>query len=167
MYKSVEQITKPSKIELMKTDNKDYLEKILPHKKPMILIDDVIGHSVEEGWLKSTVTITKDSKFYDSTLCGVSSVVGIEYMAQTIGCYAFYKANIGKPLVGFLLGTRLYNNKTDVFKENETLEILVKEIFSGNDIVSFECFIYNQKEEIASATINVYQCEKEEDMLNV
>ena len=138
-------------------NNKDYLEKILPHKKPMILIDDVIDYSVEEGWLKSTVAISKDSMFYDNTIGGISSVVGIEYMAQTIGCYAYLKANIGKPLIGFLLGTRLYNNKTDIFKEGETLEILVKEVFSGNGIVSFDCIIYNQGEETASATVNVYQ----------
>ena len=148
-------------------DNKDYLETILPHKKPMILIDDVIDYSVKEGWLKSVVTINKDCKFYDNAIGGVSSVIGIEYMAQTIGCYAFYKAKIGKPLIGFLLGTRLYNNKTDVFKENEILEILVRELFSGDDIVSFECFIYNQGEEVASATINVYQCEEGKDLLNV
>ena len=138
-------------------DNKDYLEKILPHKKPMILIDDVVGYNIGEGWLKSIVTINKDCTFYDEKLGGVPSVVGIEYMAQTIGCYAYYKAKVEKPLVGFLLGTRLYNNKNEIFKENETLEILVKEVFSGNDIVSFDCFIYNQDEEVASATVNVYQ----------
>ena len=70
-------------------DNKDYLEKILPHKKPMILIDDVVGYNIGEGWLKSIVTINKDCTFYDEKLGGVPSVVGIEYMAQTIGCYAY------------------------------------------------------------------------------
>ena len=62
----------------------------------------------------------------------------------------------------------MYNNKYDIFKENDELEILVKEVFSGNDIVSFDCFIYNQSEEIASATINVYQSEDiEKGVLNV
>ena len=148
-------------------NNKDYLEKILPHKKPMILIDDVVDYSVEEGWLKSIVTVTKDSKFFDSTIGGVSSVVGIEYMAQTIGCYAYFKAGAGIPIRGFLLGTRLYNNKYDVFKENETLEILVREIFSGDDIISFECFIFSQGDEVASATVNVYQSSRKEDLINV
>lgn len=148
-------------------NNKDYLEKILPHKKPMILIDDVIGYSVEEGWLKSVVTISKDSKFFDKTIGGISSLVGIEYMAQTIGCYAYFKAGAGIPIHGFLLGTRLYNNKYDVFKENDTLEILVKEIFSGDDIISFECFIFSGGDEIASATVNVYQSTKKEDLINV
>ena len=45
----------------------------------------------------------------------------------------------------------------NIFKEGETLEILVKEVFSGNGIVSFDCIIYNQGEETASATVNVYQ----------
>ena len=149
-------------------DNKEYLEKILPHKRPMILIDGVIEYSIEEGWLKSQVAITKESMFFDSTLNGVSSVVGIEYMAQTIGCYAFLKSEREEPLVGFLLGTRLYNNKSDKFKEGEVLEIFVREIFSGNDIVSFDCIIYNQGEEVASATINVYQSENmEEGIINV
>ena len=148
--------------------NKDYLEKILPHKQPMVLIDDVLDYSLDENWLKSVVTITKESMFYDNLLGGVSSVVGVEYMAQTIGCYAFLKSKKEEPSVGFLLGTRLYNNKLEIFKENERLEILVKEVFSGNDIVSFDCIIYNQGEEVASATVNVYQSEDiEKGVLNV
>ena len=144
------------------------LEKILPHKNPMILIDDVLDYSIEDGWLKSIVTIDKNSLFFDNSVNGISSIVGIEYMAQTIGCYAFLKSKKDEPQVGFLLGTRLYNNKYDIFKENDELEILVKEVFSGNDIVSFDCFIYNQNEEIASATINVYQSEDiEKGVLNV
>ena len=147
-------------------DNKDYLEKILPHKKPMILIDDILGYSIKEGWLRSVVTINNNSLFFDKTLGGISSVAGIEYMAQTIGCYAFLKSGREEPQIGFLLGTRLYNNKLSLFKESETFEILVKEVFSGNDIVSFDCFIYNHNEEVASATVNVYQNE-ETGVLNV
>lgn len=149
-------------------DNKEYLEKILPHKQPMILIDDVLDYSIEDGWLKSVVEISKDSIFYDSKISGISSIVGIEFMAQTIGCYAFLKSKREEPLVGFLLGTRLYNNKLEVFKEGETFEIYVREVFSGNDIVSFDCIIYNQGDEVASATINVYQSEdREKGALNV
>ena len=29
-------------------NNKEYLEKILPHKQPMILIDNVLDYSIEE-----------------------------------------------------------------------------------------------------------------------
>ena len=142
-------------------DNKKYLATILPHKEPMILIDDVIGYSVEEKWLKSCVTITENSLFYNKELKGIDSVVGIEYMAQTIGCYAFFRKKLKKAQIGFLLGTRLYNNAIEVFELGKTYTILVKEVFVS-DIYSFECFIYNDKEEeVASATINVYQDEEE------
>ena len=138
-------------------DNKDYLAEILPHKKPMILIDDIVDYSIKEKWLKSCVTISPNSLFYDKESKGIDSVVGIEYMAQTIGCYAYFRNQLKKPQIGFLLGTRLYNNGIKQFDLGKTYYILVKEVFVA-EIYSFECFIYNEKnEEIASATVNVYQ----------
>lgn len=138
-------------------NNKEYLAKILPHKESMLLIDDVLDYSLEDRWLKSCVTITEDSLFYDKDLGGVDSVVGIEYMAQTIGCFAFYSKNLEEPQIGFLLGTRLYNNAIEKFELGKTYTILIREVFSA-EIYSFDCLIYNDKEEeVASATINVYQ----------
>ena len=102
-------------------DNKEYLRKILPHKQPMILIDDVVEYSLEEKWLKSCVTIRKDCLFYDSGINGIDSIIGIEYMAQTIGCYAHLESHRTEPQVGFLLGTRLYNNAIEKF-ELDTLD---------------------------------------------
>ena len=150
-------------------DNKKYLAEILPHKEPMILIDDVVGYSIDERWLKSCVTIREDNIFYDKELKGIDSVVGIEFMAQTIGCYAYFRKQLKKPQIGFLLGTRLYNNAVKVFELGKTYYILIKEVFVA-DIYSFECFIYNDKEEeVASATINVYQDEEDKikEILNV
>ena len=149
-------------------DDKKYLATVLPHEEPMILIDDIIGYSIEEKWLKTCVTIREDSLFFDKTLNGVDSVVGIEYMAQTIGCYAYFRKKLSEPKIGFLLGTRLYNNAIKTFELGKTYYIHVKEVFVA-EIYSFECFIYNDKdEEVASATINVYQNEDEniEELLN-
>ncbi len=143
-------------------NNKKYLETILPHKNPMILIDDIADYNLEEKWLKSTVTIKENDIFYDNEKGGIDSVFGIEYMAQTIGCYAHIKSGETEPKIGFLLGTRLYNNAIEKFELNKTYTILVKEIFNS-EIYSFECFIYNEKnKEISSATINVYQANVKE-----
>lgn len=150
-------------------DNKDYLEAILPHKRPMILIDDIIDYSLEEKWLKSRVTITEDSLFFDRKLNGIDSVIGIEFMAQTIGCYAHFRKSSNEPQIGFLLGTRVYNNAIEKFEAEHTYEILVKEVFVA-EIYSFDCLIYNSNgDEVASAAINVYQSddsEKIKDVLN-
>lgn len=137
--------------------NKSELAKILAHKEPMILIDGIIDYSIEEKWLKSFIKIDKADLFFNKELNGIDSSIGIEYMAQTIGCYAYYRSNMQKPKVGYLLGTRLYNNNIEYFEKGKTYYILVKEVFVA-EIYSFECFIYNEEdEEIASATINVYQ----------
>ena len=142
-------------------NNKKYLATILPHKEPMILIDDIIDYSVSDKWLKSCVTIREDSLFFDKIINGIDSAVGIEYMAQTIGCYAYFRKNLSSPKIGFLLGTRLYNNAIKTFELEKTYYILVKEVFVA-ELYSFECFIYNDKnEEVASATINVYQSDND------
>jgi len=149
-------------------NNKKYLATILPHKEPMILIDDVVDYSIDEKWLKSVVTIREDSLFFDKSINGIDSVIGIEYMAQTIGCYAYLRKQLAEPKIGFLLGTRLYNNLIKVFELGKTFYIFVKEVFVS-EIYSFECFIYNEgNEEVASATINVYQDDsgKIEEILN-
>lgn len=142
-------------------NNKKFLATILPHEEPMILIDDIVDYSIKEKWLKAIVTIDEKSLFFDKELNGIDSAIGIEYMAQTIGCYAYYRRKLSKPMIGFLLGTRLYNNSVKMFELGKTYYILVKEVFVA-ELYSFECFIYNDKdEEIASATINVYQDEDE------
>ena len=138
-------------------NNKKFLATILPHKEPMILIDDIVDYSIEDRWLKAEVTIREDSLFYDKDLKGIDSSIGIEYMAQTIGCYAHYRTKAREAKIGFLLGTRLYNNAIKIFELNKTYYIKVMEVFVA-EIFSFECFIYNdENEEVASATINVYQ----------
>jgi len=136
--------------------SKEELAKILPHKEPMILIDNIDDYSLDEKWLRASVTINEDSLFYDKELKGIDSVMGIEYMAQTIGCYSFYRNKLKEPKIGYLLGTRLYNNAIEYFELGKTYHILVKEVFVA-DIYSFECFIFNENnEEISSATINVF-----------
>ena len=143
-------------------NNKKYLATILPLKEPMILLDDIVDYSLDERWLRTCVTITKDCIFYDKNIEGVDSVLGIELMAQTIGCYAYFRKKLDEPKIGFLLGTRLYNNAIEKFELNKTYFIKVLEVFVA-EIYSFECFIYNDKdEEIASATINVYQDENKD-----
>ena len=109
-------------------ENRKFLATVLPHEEPMILIDDIIDYSIEEKWLKACVTIKESDIFYDKNLHGVDGSVGIEYMAQTIGCYAFFRAKLQTPKIGYLLGTRLYNNAIKVFELGKTYYIKVVEV---------------------------------------
>lgn len=141
------------------------LSKVLPHKNPMILLDDIIEVDLENKFVKTNFYVDNKKKFYDKTLKGIPSICGIEFMAQTIGCYAFYSKKEKEPQIGFLLGSRLYNNSIDLFKENETYTVKAVEAYYDNDISAFDCFIYDKlEEEVASATINVYQSDDDTNM---
>ena len=135
------------------------LEKILPHNHPMILIDDIVEVNLKGEYIISKVTISENNMFFDKELNGVSYITGIEYMAQTIGCYAYLKRNEEDAKIGFLLGTRSYKSEIDRFENGKTYYIKAKEIFGDNQLVSFECLIYNSKgdKELVKSIVNVYQ----------
>lgn len=135
----------------------------LPHSEPMVLIDKLIDVDMKKQIVKTSVTIHKDKIFFNKDLNGVSPLVGIEFMAQTIGCYAFYKAKMSIPKIGFLLGARLYENSLEKFENGKTYIITAREVYGDSELVSFECLIYNEGEDgdeskyIAKATINAFQ----------
>lgn len=133
------------------------LEKILPHSRPMILIDRLVDVNLENNVVKASVKITEDMIFYNKKINGISPLAGIEFMAQTIGCYAYFRNGEKKPKIGFLLGSRLYKNNLEKFELGETYEITASLVFADNELVSFDCFIYNDGMECARATVNVYQ----------
>lgn len=135
----------------------------LPHSEPMVLIDKLVDVDMKKQIVKTSVTIHKDKIFFDKDINGVSPLVGIEFMAQTIGCYAFYKAKMSIPKIGFLLGARLYENSLEKFENGKTYIITAREVYGDSELVSFECLIYNEGEDgdeskyIAKATINAFQ----------
>ncbi len=142
------------------------LTKILPHKPPMILLDDIIEVDIKNNRLVSMFEIYPQKLFYEKDK-GINTLAGIEFMAQTIGCYAYFKNNCKEPKPGLLLGTRLFNNKINFFEEGKQYKVCVQEVFTDNEIVAFDCIIYdNENEEIASAAINAYQNANIKELLN-
>lgn len=133
------------------------IEKMLPHSRPMILIDSIEEVNLDNDSICASVTIKEDCLFFDKELNGVSYLVGIEFMAQTIACCAYLKSRKRKPKIGFLLGTRSYKSSLEKFENNKTYTVRVKKIYSDNELVSFECFIYNDFVECASAVVSAYQ----------
>ena len=135
----------------------------LPHSVPMVLIDEVLNVDMENQIVKTSVKIHDNKIFFNKEINGISPLVGIEFMAQTIGCYAYYKAGKTIPKIGFLLGTRQYENKLEKFENGKTYILTAREIYGDNELVSFECLIYNEGEDensenyVAKATINAFQ----------
>ena len=142
------------------------LEKILPHNYPMILIDDIEEVNLKEEYILTNVTIREDNVFFEKELNGVSYLLGIEFMAQSIAAYTHFRNHNVTPKIGFLLGTRSYKCSVDKFENGRKYLIKAKEIFCDNELVSFECLIYNNGVECAKATINAYQPQDAQQYLN-
>ena len=141
------------------------LTKILPHKAPMILLDDILDINLDEHTLTSEFSVYPEKIFYEKGK-GINSLCGIEFMAQTIACYSYFKNGCKEPKPGLLLGTRLFNNKVEYFEEGKAYQVKVHEVFTDNEIVVFDCLIYDNGNEIASASINAYEGGNIEELLN-
>ena len=140
------------------------LTKILPHKAPMILLDDILDINLDEQTLTSEFSVYPEKIFYEKGK-GINSLCGIEFMAQTIACYSYFKSGGEEPNPGLLLGTRLYNNQIEYFQDGKKYQVKVHEVFTDNEIVAFDCLIYDNGNEIASATVNAYQGGNIEELL--
>src|SRR5262245_37940259 len=132
------------------------IRSLIPQTGPMVLLDRVI--SVDGDSLLAEVCIRSNSLFCD--VDGVGAWVGIEYMAQAIAAWAGYTGRLrGEPVkIGFLLGTRRYECSRPVFELGSVLRIHIECVFQNeNGLGSFECFIDNEEERVATATVTVFQ----------
>jgi predicted hotdog family 3-hydroxylacyl-ACP dehydratase len=132
------------------------IRSLVPHAGSMVLLDRVL--SVDEDSLLAEVRIRSDSLFCNTD--GVGAWVGIEYMAQAIGAWAGYTAQLrGEPVkLGFVLGTRRYDCNRPIFILGSVLRVHVHCVFQDeNGLGSFECSIDNEEGRVAIATVTVFQ----------
>ena len=140
------------------------IRSLVPHAGPMVLLDRVI--SVDEDSLLAEVRIRPDSLFCNAD--GVGAWVGIEYMAQAIGAWAGYTAQLrDEPVkLGFLLGTRRYDCSRPIFVLGSVLWVHIQRVFQNeNGLGSFECYIDDEEGQIATAAVSVFQPPNVNDFL--
>ncbi len=132
--------------------------ELLPMKPPMVFLDKVLSY--DDPRLVTGVDIRPGIPFFETG--GVPAWVGIEYMAQSVAAHAGVNARLRgePPSVGFLLGTRAYKCDVSRFTEGESLTINVEPLFSEEGLAAFACSIETHRP-LASATVNVYQPDKE------
>jgi predicted hotdog family 3-hydroxylacyl-ACP dehydratase len=123
----------------------------------MILIDglDEFTNDSATCWLD----IDEQSAFYQTDKSAVPAYIGIEYMAQSIAAFAGAKAlEQGKPVqIGFLLGSRKYQQTQNFFKNGSHLKVKIVELHNEpSGLGVYSCEILNQEDIIASAQVNVF-----------
>ena len=131
------------------------LSELLPHRPPMILIDEIVSY--DDASVVAGVTVREASLFREAE--GVPAYVGLEYMAQTCGAHVGALArDRGEPArIGFLLGARQYRAHVAWFRLGERLIVSAKVIYHDDQMGAFDCRIEVDGRLVAEAQLNVYQ----------
>ncbi len=142
------------------------LEQLISHRPPMILLSRFV--SADDTSACCEVDIESSSLLFQTELQGVPSYAGLEYMAQTIACYAGAQAlaNGTEVKVGFLLGSRKYEPSVPVFPCGWTLRVTAEKVMMEQSGLSvFDCQIFHQQQLLAKANVNVFQPDNVRDWI--
>jgi predicted hotdog family 3-hydroxylacyl-ACP dehydratase len=121
------------------------------------LLDRVI--EAASSHIVCEVTIQIDSPFCNGAT--VPGWVGIEYMAQTIGALAGWRAQAQQlPVkVGFLVGTRHYQSHVPQFRVGDVLRVTAdEEVSVNNGLIVMRCTLHDTAGTLlAEASLLVFQ----------
>lgn len=140
-------------------------EYYLPHRAPMLLLDELV--EVKENGCVAKLTIREDLPFMEAA--GLPSWVGIEIMAQTIAMYGGVKERLKDqgPKLGFLLGSKTFEMGQDHFAIGEELIVEINlQFLNRHQIGIFDCQLKTATS-ISKATILVSQPDDVESFLEV
>lgn len=139
------------------------LEALLPHRPPMILLDEVVA--CVDDYAEARVTIRRDAPFFDAALDAMPAWVGIEYMAQTIALWGGdQQLRSGREIkVAFLLGTRAYRSNVAQFPPGALLSVRVDALYGEESgLGAFGCRIDGPGIEV-TARISAFRPQNPED----
>ena len=136
------------------------VDELLPHARPMILLDEVVGRV--DGRFVVALTVREGAPFVRPGI-GAPAHVAVEWMAQACGAQVGAEAReAGGPVrMGLLLGTRDFRCSVPRFAVGERLEVSVVPVFRDETMGSFDCAVARagSGEELAKAQLTVYQPE--------
>ncbi|MDY0885218.1 hypothetical protein ACFPL7_02415 [Dongia soli] len=136
---------------------KDYpIESLLPHARPMILLDRVIER--DSNQLIAEVMVRPGIPFFRPDK-GIAAHVAVEWMAQACGAYVGARTlDAGMPVrVGFLLGTRDFNCRIAWFESGNILTVSTVLTYRQEDVAVFDCKVSRQDQVVAAAQLTVFQ----------
>ena len=132
------------------------VERVLPHRGSMRMVERVLEWDAET--ISVEVRVPVDSIFH--VRGGVPAHVGIEYMAQAVACWAGCQARLrgDAPPLGFLLGSRKYESRVALYPSGTRLRVEARrELMGDNGLGLFACNLLDGDEEIATATVSVFE----------
>ncbi len=137
--------------------NKPYppVSELLPHKAPMILIDEIL--ELTETAVRSRVLLTDQSPFVEDG--AVPSLVSIEYMAQSIAAFAgATRREKGEAVIrGYLIACREMTMAVESLAVGDELEVVATQVWHDEKLGNFDCSVTRRGETVSRAWLSVYQ----------
>lgn len=128
------------------------LEDLIPHRPPMVLLDEIVSFDESDRSLVAATTAREEWS---------ENWAAIEYMAQAAAALAGVfdrledSAAPAKP--GFLLGTRKLTLDLPRFEVGKRYLVTVRNEFFDDETASFACEIRDGDAVVASAILNAYR----------
>ena len=130
---------------------------LVPHKPPMLLVDEVIAHSADG--IVTRTQVTEDNPFFMPGR-GLPSYVTFEIMAQSISAHDGESRRLEGlgPAIGLLLGCRKFTVTRDWLHAGESLETEAVPLLHDGELRSFECVVLTAAgAEVSRGAINVFR----------
>jgi predicted hotdog family 3-hydroxylacyl-ACP dehydratase len=141
------------------------VEDVLPHARPMILIDEIICKGAD--MLSAGLTVRPGVLFFEAER-GVPAHVAIEWMAQACGAFVGVEALDAGHAVrpGLLLGTRNFRASIPWFKPNDRLVVTVTMVLRDQEVGAFDCVVAGSNgQELAQARLLLQNLSGPTDLL--
>ena len=132
------------------------IDSLLPHARPMILLDRVYER-LADG-IVTELLVRPGLPFFQEGH-GIPAHVALEWMAQSCGAHVGAMAmDTAAPVrVGFLLGTRDFNCRVSWFTPGQIVHITARLIYHEDETAVFDCQAGLGQEILATAQLTVYQ----------
>ncbi len=141
----------------------DELKTLIPHKGKMMLLSRIIEYDTA-GYIRSEFDITENCIFFDSSINGVPSYVGFEFMAQTISALSGIRDRVlgRKPKNGFILSVPSMKMEIPFFAEGSSADIRMKEHDRTGQVSTYAGEIFVKDKKVMEGKLMVMEIEDDQ-----
>ncbi len=131
------------------------IEELLPHRPPMLWIDEVVDQRGDD--IHCRLTVRESHAFVSGGQ--VEAIVAIEWMAQTVGALVgLYDRKRGDaPRPGYLIAIPEAHFSVERFAVGDVLELYAHRAWGDESLASFECRVERGGALAATAQLSVYR----------
>lgn len=133
------------------------IETVVPHRGGMLWLERLVAAA--EDAVEAAATVPAAAGYLDPQP-GMPAWLGIELMAQAVAAHVGLRGwREGKPVKpGVLLGCRRYQSSVAAFAPGASLRVSARLSYKDESgFGAYDCTIADQRAELASATLKVYE----------